>query len=237
MVAGKRSRKRRRAGTSATSRLGPLTKRRFLKSKRQRRRNAVVLPKGVTPRSMRVRLKYNDVGTISGTGGLVGGTIYRCNSIYDPFQPTGGHKARGATDLFNWYNQVTVTGARIVVHFARQANDNPMVVGVRTSAGTTAITDYLYNNTELSRSRYSVMGWNSDSYRVVRQSISLKDFFGKRDIIGSAPYQHTSTTNPTEGAYWHIFVGALDGAATVECDIYVHIEYDCTFTEPRVVDN
>lgn len=66
------------------------------------------------------------------------------------------------------------------------------------------------------------------------KTFSARKYFGRRGILTEDDFRGTSTTNPAEMAYFHLFVAPQDGVsntASVRC--MVEIEYISVYTELR----
>lgn len=77
--------------------------------------------------------------------------------------------------------------------------------------------------------------------KTVSRRITVSDFFGKKSLVGSEGYSGTDAGGPTEEVYFHIWAGAGTNAAhevflTTPVKAYMTVEFDATFTDPKVLE-
>lgn len=75
----------------------------------------------------------------------------------------------------------------------------------------------------------------------VRTALKCSDFFGKKALIGAEGYSGDATASPTEQIFYEVWAGRLDDNtgmtnAIVRVPVYVVVEYDCVFTDPKTLD-
>lgn len=76
----------------------------------------------------------------------------------------------------------------------------------------------------------------------VRTSLKCSDFFGKKSLIGAEGYSGEAQKSPTEQIFFEVWAGRLDNntnmsAANVRVPVYIVVEYDCVFTDPKTLDS
>lgn len=146
-------------------------KRKFMRKQKQGNSGAVVLPptypaknkdsrfKQVNryrikpepfPRVLYTRAKYGDFGTLTApTAGVAVATVYRLNSIYDPFFSVGGRTCVGWQALSGLYRRYLVLGAKITVSFNNPSADGQRVgIRLRIAGGNTAVGNSMQDITE-----------------------------------------------------------------------------------------
>lgn len=198
-----------------------------------------MLPSGVTPPKTRVKLRYTDrLQITAGTTGVFTTVVYRANSAYDPYNPTGGHQPRGFAQIMAFYNHFTVIGAHMTVQYCNNVStaSSNFIGGIALRASDTHVTSFI-DNTEVPRSSWKVSGRNSNNKITVKKSFNARKFFGTNSIVGESSYKGTNASggNPTEGAYFHIFVGDVSDSIQQVVDCVVSITYDMICTEPKQI--
>lgn len=75
----------------------------------------------------------------------------------------------------------------------------------------------------------------------VRTTLKCSDFFGKKSLVGAEGYSGTDAGSPTEEILYEVWAARLDdntglSGATVNVPVYIVVEYDCVFTDPKTLD-
>lgn len=74
----------------------------------------------------------------------------------------------------------------------------------------------------------------------VATSIRCTDYFGKVKLVGAEGYSGTDASGPTETILFEVWAGRLDNnvmtQAVVHIPVYIVVEYDCVFTNPKTLD-
>lgn len=192
------------------------------------------------PDSLRTKIKYADVLTLTGGAGIVGSDVYNMNGCADPYVGVGGHQPMWFDQLCGAqgsapYARYRVNGSRIKVTFSivsppslAAVNVAPVVVGlssqrssVLTASSTAALLESSNCNTRILGDKGS-----GASTVTVYESYNPKTAFGiesTEDESFSAPY----TAVPSIGWYTHLFKVDDTGSSSVKA--YLEIVYDVTF--------
>lgn len=206
-------------------------KRKGRNGRKRYRRNTTRLLRGPVNTRCICKLPYvEQTNLVPGVGG-VANALYWCNGLYDPRWATGGHAPMGMDQLMLLYNHYTVVGAKITVKFMGD-NTNDFLCGVLTAADTTTTSDH-QTLMERQRSRYKLVQKNNETTQTIVSKWSAKKFFSCKAIVGESQYKGGISTNPTEGAFFHVFAGSPDGTTNpTNVSAVIRIEYIAVFSEP-----
>lgn len=194
------------------------------------------------PRVFRNRLRYYDEESLATNGVAVGTPVWvalRANSIYDPYQPAGGHQPMGYDQLRSVYRRYCVTGAKLTVKFCRatDANDQynlPIIVGV---VGT--------NNAVMTTT--STITASEQPGAVVKTCVPgqpcsiTKTYSARRDFGVTDPLDEINLSatddDPSRVWYWNIFAAIPVDTATSWPAVRIQymIEFSVTWTEPIIL--
>lgn len=195
-------------------------------------RNYMVRIGRTFPEKLRATLRYSDINAsyAATAGSYIATMIYKCNSVYDPYYPVGGHQPYGFDQYMAVYNHFSVIKSSIKVTFQQQ-NDTinfPGVVGINYDDDGTDASTPSTRIEKTGRRNYGVVG-NDHTQVVLYDKWSCKQKFGASALaldknIGSA------SADPAEICTWFIWY-ANNGASTGYVQCVVDIEYDVEFTE------
>jgi len=190
------------------------------------------------PKEQVVRMRYSDwYAANAGTSGTVNYN-YRANSVYHPDATGTGHQP-SAFDLWSqFYDHYVVIGSKITVTFncaTSSATSAPTIVGLLLNDDTTLTPTVPLAVIENRLGSYATFVPNSINKKTLRLTFSPKKFFGIKDIkdnIGRLGAQVTA--NPTDEAYFTIYVGALvPGENPDAVNGLITIDYLVKFSEPK----
>jgi len=210
-------------------------KRRF-----RRRANVINAGKPLGPRGKLIRFKYCDTVNIDPGLAQITGYIFSANGLYDPNISGGGHQPYGYDQwLPTFANHYVVLGSKIRVRFAARNTtlpaDNTYVVGVDLRDTNASITGQGTDRLMETTPSHKVMtNANARGWVQVTKCFSARKFFKVKDAAGMQYLQSIYSSNPTEGAYFHVFAGAADGVSDPESiTAIVQIEYIARLIEPN----
>lgn len=163
------------------------------------------------------------------TGGVPAVRVFSANGLYDPDITGVGHQPRGFDQLMALYDHYTVIGSKIEVMGSADQATNPMVFGIALMDGPSVSTDaddYL----EEPYSSWQLANPNGPAVQVL-QKFNNK-FLGYKNPMSVEELEGTSSANPSEQAYYHVF--AYSTSATDEGNVYlpVRITYTAILKEP-----
>ena len=215
--------------------------------KRQRRSSNVYkknlarnITRNIVPNSKVVKLRYCTTISRNPALGVASTYIFRANSLFDPDFSSIGHQPMGFDQWATFYDHYTVVGSKITANFMSSnssATTGSAIVGVYLKDSSAAITD-VTTLMEQTNVGYKVMTASAAGQKAtVSKGFSTKKFFGIRDIrdnrqLLGAPMSQ----NPTEDAYFHVFVGPTDGGTDPDTvHIVVTIEFMAILTERKAL--
>ncbi len=192
--------------------------------------------------SKRVTLRYvEDVLSVTGTTGAVGGYVFSANGLFDPNITGTGHQPMGFDQMMLLYEQATVIASKIsfTVYNASSAGVHGLVCAYL-SPDTTVLTSFA-RTLENGTAKYKLLApINTPGSFVENLSLAcdIRTYFGRSrsipELISDVTLCNTSAANPTEQVYYILIANdALTGTNTVVLDFIVNIEYDVVFWEPR----
>jgi len=214
------------------------------------------------PTSMTSTLRYSTRVELSPSGIGTQALSFRANGMFDPEAAVGGHQPRGFDELMELYNTFTVTSSKIMVNWMYEGYDgpstkatignyiqgksdiddcpalSPVICGVMRSADQYGSSIDIQSQMEKDRTSWTVMTPQTGA-KVSSANSKLSDFFGKQDLVAADGYSGSSTADPTNQAFYHIFAarGSDDYPAdTVKLVAFVTIEYRATFSEPKPLE-
>lgn len=186
--------------------------------------------------SLITRMRYCDTVAINPGAGLAATHLFSCNALFDPDITGGGHQPYGRDQFMGiFYDHYMVLGSKITATFyspASGVSTGSLQVGVSLLDNTTTETDPAVCRERPATSFRLTAG--SDSGRpiaTVTKGYSPKTFFRSksRSMIGAA-----AGANPTEQAYYHVWVAPADAATdTASMFCVITIEYLVLLTEPK----
>lgn len=200
-------------------------------------------PIGGFPKSKLVKLRYAQFININPASGVTGSYVFSANGMYDPDITGTGHQPSNFDRWMAVYDHYTVVGSKIKVSYTPTIATTivPGIFGVLlTDAGNEATSLIQENLLEQPRVKYSrkVLGMptaNSMPATVVKR-FSSKRFFGVKPLGGGKTFQGSASANPTEGAFYEVFVCPIDGNDPGNMALTVVIDYIAVLTEPKVSD-
>lgn len=187
------------------------------------------------PNSIRTTLRYHTYCQPNPGVGAVAVNVYSANGLYDPDITGVGHQPMGFDEYMNAYDHYTVVGSQISVWF-QNPTSSTVQCGVALNSGTPTL-GTIERYTENGQGKHVVLtGLNyGKSIGEVTMGFSGKKFFNKKDIVGEKDFAGTISANPTEQAYFHVWVGAFDGADVDAINCIVTIDYIVVFHEPQAL--
>jgi hypothetical protein len=185
------------------------------------------------PPMLRVRMKYVSYVDLS-SGVTAAVNVYSANGLYDPDITGTGHQPRGFDQLIALYDHYVVLESKCRAEFL--ASGQRPYVGVQLQATSTPQTDYI-DYAEQARCEHSVgpyyvtYGGITDTRKHEMKFVATQ-FMGIPDPITSTKLQGSISANPTDGAFFHVFMQHYDGSTAASITAVVTLEYDAVFIEP-----
>lgn len=229
------------------------SKKRYTKSRRtfrpKYRRNRIrrSLPLQGMPNKKPVRLRYVETFTLNPVAGAKSQYVFRANDCRDPNETSTGHQPKGFDQMMAFYHHCTVVGSKITIRAYNNttAIQIPGMMFCKLSASGTELAnastlEELMEEPRLTgRKMAGGLGYGSDrsgpNMIVITNKFSAKRFFGKRFMIGDALYRHSTSSSPTEIAYFEISYHSLNGNDPDNIVVTVQIDYIAVLTEPKQI--
>lgn len=200
-------------------------------------------PVGGFPKSKLVKLRYCEQITINPSAGVNGVHVFSANGMYDPSVTSVGHQPSNFDRWMANYDHYTVIGSKITVSYMPSITTTviPGIFGVLLSdQGNEVVSLSQENLLEQPRCVFNrkVVGVPTDlqNQSYVTKRFSAKRFFGVNPVGGGKTFQGSASANPTEGAYYEVFVAPINsndpGAMYFTCVI----DYIALLTEPNITD-
>lgn len=147
-----------------------------------------------------------------GAAGAAGVHVLAANGLYDVDIFGVGHQPTGFDQYMALYNNYTVTEAEIEVTFVNTDTTNMQNIGISIqdlSSTSTDVRRYIENGNCVTKIIGNATG-ASPNIGTLKMRVRMSDFFRNRGILTDDTFQGTSSANPTELLYFHVFAAPLD---------------------------
>ncbi len=216
--------------------------------KRRQRKSRVPRPVGLIvplgrthfglPATQVVKMKYATYLAQTCTTGVMNSYVFSANSIFDPDVTSIGHQPLGHDQWAVFYNNYCVVGARIkLVSGAAPSSSEHSVIGV-ILLGDSSLTASTWN--ALSEQGIESMNLIAPSsaqlLKTAGNAFDARRWFNVHEPgdalsrIGAA-----FGSNPSERAYFVVFMQSANGSGTSSTVSTVEIEYDVLLSEPKEI--
>jgi hypothetical protein len=199
------------------------------------------------PKSRRVKLKYAAEITMASSA-VMSSYIFRANSVFDPDYTGTGHQPMLYDQWTNIYSHYTVLNARISLTPAPPGTSDtvPSWFGWNLSTTANDITTEFKTVESLLESPYSTppmiygkgtsnTGTGLRSLPAVVCKFDAKKYFGVKNITDGTGYSANTSTNPTQEAFFRLYVAPISDNFPSASHFLVEIIYDVLFKDPRIV--
>lgn len=198
-------------------------------------------PIGGFPRSKLVKLRYVDQITINPASGINGVHVFSANGMYDPDVTGIGHQPANFDKWMKNYDHYTVVGSKIRVMYTPSITTTviPGMFGVLLSDDGNTVGSLTQNSLlEQPRLSYSkkVVGIPSANSvpATVTKKFSARKFFGVKPVGGGKTFQGSDAANPTEQAFYEVWVAPILANDPGAMYFTVTIDYLAVLTEPQL---
>lgn len=190
------------------------------------------------PLGRRVKAEHSyavvNIAINPGAAGLAQSWVFSANGMYDPDITGVGQQPVGFDNMTALFDHYTVIYSKIRVDYYSTDTTYSAVCGV-----------LLKDNATTSNNVMNLLCGESVSVTVnpqqpmnqVVKGCNVSKFLGRPAIMSEDDLRGTSTTNPTEQAYYHVFVQPNTTADIAEVTCVVRIDYVAIWTEPRSLSN
>lgn len=163
---------------------------------------------------------------------------HSANGAYDPYVPLGGNSPAHWNLYASMFNHYTVLGSKMRVRFfpATGTSSVPVVAAIKlddnaTFAGFSGAWNTAVKDTNVS---YKISQWASDKHVVLTKGYSPYKFFSVKDPSACDSIGASTSTNPTDQAYFMAGYCAADlVSAPPAATVTVEISYRILFNEPK----
>lgn len=212
------------------------------KTNKRNKRNtkrAVAIPRMANglgaPKAIVRTLNYSENISMASTLGILNEYLFRANSVYDPNYTGIGHQPYMFDQCAAFFNHYDVLSSTIKITVVPTIS-NPgvaIVSGVYLADDTSAYTDY-GTFIEARRGTYKIIPAAANN----TAPVSIKTAFNKKSFYSKSVDQGETTAlisaNPTEDAFFHIWMQSADKASTSNAVQYnVELTYTVRFFEPK----
>lgn len=169
---------------------------------------------------------------------FLGTQVFSCNGLYDPYITGAGHQPAGFDQLMTMYDHYVVIGAKAIVTFINNDTQDPMIVGIDVRDSVSAQFDSRVI-IETGTAKYANISPRDSGQNQITMEYKLNPnkFLGRSHPLADPTLKGTTSANPTEGCFFHIFGGNLDDQGTLGTEITFNlcIEYQTILIEPKPV--
>lgn len=198
--------------------------------------------KSLLGNKLAVKLKYNANFTLQAEGtGQPESHILRTNGLVDPDFTSGGHQPRGFDEIMPLYRHFTVVKSTATAWFAPAKDIGGTADGLVHMCGIAVDSNNVVQPTiaaylEGRNVRYRCCGNSTAGLPIsVSNSYTPGKYLAIKNPLGVSELKGDSTTDPTEGVFYHVFIAPLAFAVSQGLImVNVSIDYWVIFTEPNL---
>lgn len=204
----------------------------------QTKRNRLFLSRGLRapiPYKLKTSMLYQERVNLAANTGVAGVHVFSANGTYDPNITGIGHQPRGFDQLMLLYDHNVVVACDIRVDYpgvgvGGVANPTIAFIALRdfTTVGTTE-RDYL----ELGDCTYETASPNQGYPTRLMMTCNPNKYLGRSSPLSDPHLKNSSTSNPTEQAYWHIGLAQASSLDATTLPVNVVIKYTIMLIEPK----
>lgn len=191
------------------------------------------------PRELRAKLIYFGEVNYDPNASGIALNVFNASSVYQCDTTGAAGQPMKYDQIITMYPVFTVVGSKITADFMfpSSANNSPYRVGItkRDNGVTDSIDDYMEDESTV----YDMIAINASDVnnRRVRlvNTCSTARFWGRP--LTETIFSGTSTSNPTNSVYYHVWIGEVDGVQKdIICKVSVRIEYSVLFRDKQAVE-
>lgn len=228
--------------------MAPRKKKRVVRRKRRKARPRRSLVLSGFPSKKLVRMRYVDTSVTLNSSNIANDSaVFRANSVFDPDFTNAGtnHQPMSFDQWALIYNKYTVVSSTISVSYTptAAANLTPGYLGITLGTDSDPLANFSTIDNILESkltSGYRVVGAfptsNNSLSRPLIKKFNSKRFFGKINVVDGNALSANVTTNPSEVAYFSVWMTSIDGNDPGATSLHIKIDYDVLFHEPKPLD-
>jgi len=171
---------------------------------------------------------------LSSTSGTVASYVFALNGCFDPDITGTGHQPMGFDQMMAFYNHYCVVRTKAVVRFS-SASGNAGTVCLRVDAGSTPLTDIeriMEFGGNVTASIEALGAFGASKVLDLTVDIAKHQGINPSAILADSTLRGDAAANPAELTYLHVQLWNPAGV-TVTSNVYVMLEFDVWFMEPR----
>lgn len=192
----------------------------------------------------RTVLRYCDYIAIDAALGITADYVFSCNGIYDTNVTGTGHQPLGFDQWMTFYDHYHVVGSKLkatIIPSDTTAANAAAFGGVivRDAAGSLSANDVtaLLEQRTLGTGTCKQIPLAYDRGTVVMGNYNYAKFHGVTDLLASSVLRGDASNNPSEQAYYHVWVGPLSAGLNLPALIVsIEMEFDVVFSEPKLLN-
>lgn len=206
---------------------------------RRRRKNYKMSPRSRLPLGDKFVFKTRYFrANLTLTTGAIGGNaatyVLRANSLYDPELSGLGHQPLGYDQIMPFYDHYCVVGSKIKVRFTNDSEDRAPYIGLTLKDSPTTESD-LRVIIENGQGAYNqLLSKDGNGQKALTATYSAKKMFGGNPLSKES-IKGRQTTNPEDGAYFHIWVASDSVVLASTVSVTIEMEYTAILTEPKQI--
>lgn len=183
---------------------------------------------------MITRMKYNDAISINPATNQCATHVFSANGLYDPDVSGVGGQPRGFDQLMALYDHFVAIGAKLDLYIGNSDNTSSMVVGIAVLDTSTASTSARYYMESAYVKSIIVQGGNQGA-RKLSLSVNPNKFLGRSHPLSDSQLKGSTSSNPTEGVFFHVFAYSPDTAIEPgDVNIDATVTYQAALIEPKI---
>lgn len=187
---------------------------------------------------MKMNLNYSEstISLNSGAGTLAD-FVFSANGLFDPSITGTGHQPLGFDQIMAMYDHYVVIASSIKVTFVNTDPTNVIICGVSVTDSVTALVS-APKVIENGSGKYVVLGplGSSSDTKVITLNINPNKFLGRSHPMSDPELKGDAAGNPTEGAFFHVWSGSVEGADAGLIQASTMLKYTAMFIEPVQLD-
>jgi len=212
---------------------------------RTTRHRALKVPFGLPDKYM-CKFKYSDIISLDpANAGVAVSEVFRANSLYDPYNPVGGHQYMYFDQFCLFYTTFQVLSCKITMtpFQSIQTGVNPFVYGITLSDSGTATSGstltYILEQEKTTKNIRNAgivnanVGHGGPKLFTAKCTYSQKKWFGQKGLDDK--FQHGSGNDPAETVYFECWGCGKNGDEAGECDFIIQMEALAICMEPKNV--
>ncbi len=173
--------------------------------------------------------RYFEQVAIDPGAGVTTGHVFTANGLFDPNITGTGSQPRGFDQIVAMFDHYTVIAARCTAVFTSPTSG--ILIGIAQRDNNTVPTAAIAY-IEGRNVNWKAMG-SLESTATIKSNMSIKNFLGRPNVLSEDDLRGSSTANPAEQAYFHVFVGSTLSNDPGSVTVQVLIEYVTIWTEPH----